>query len=123
MIEDPVRPPADSDAALAPEQCRTMVEVRAGVDAVDRALIDLLAVRFGYMAAAARIKPERNMVRDEARKAQVIGNALSRAETFGLPQDAIGALWEQLVEASIAYELTLFDRRASDPMHSDRKPL
>jgi isochorismate pyruvate lyase len=53
-----------------------MAEVRAGVDAVDRALVALLARRFGYMDAAARIKPERGHVRDEARKAQVIANAV-----------------------------------------------
>ncbi|MBZ9779923.1 chorismate mutase, partial [Psychroflexus sp. CAK8W] len=46
-----------------------MAEVRAGVDHVDRALIALLAQRFAYMDAAARIKPERGAVRDEGRKA------------------------------------------------------
>ena len=42
---------------LDPEDCTTMPEVRAGVDEVDRAIVDLLALRFGYMEAAARIKP------------------------------------------------------------------
>lgn len=87
-----------------------MAEVRAGVDAIDRALVDLLAVRFGYMAAAARIKPTRDQVRDEARKAQVIANARAGARRTGIPEDAVAVLWEQLVEASIAYELELFDR-------------
>ena len=35
--------------------CRTMAEVRAGVDALDRELVALLEARFAYMAAAARI--------------------------------------------------------------------
>ena len=51
-----------------------MAEVRAGVDQVDRELVALLARRFAYMDAAARIKPTRDAVRDEARKAQVIAN-------------------------------------------------
>ena len=96
---------------LDPEACTTMAEVRAGVDAVDRALVSLLARRFGYMDAAARIKPERGQVRDEARKAQVIANVRAHARAAGIPEDPIGALWEQLVEASIAYELEAFDRR------------
>ena len=91
--------------------CTTMAEVRAGVDQVDRELIALLVRRFEYMEAAARIKPERGHVRDEARKAQVIANARAHARAAGLPQEAIGELWEQLVEASIAYELVAFDRR------------
>ncbi len=96
---------------IDPQACTTMLEVRAGVDAVDRALIALLARRFGYMDAAARIKPERGMVRDEARKAQVIANARAAAREAGIPEAAIGEIWERLVEASIAYEFDKFDAR------------
>jgi isochorismate pyruvate lyase len=96
---------------LDPDHCTTMAEVRAGVDALDQELVALLARRFGYMDAAARIKPERAAVRDEDRKAEVIANARAGAEAAGLPGDAIAALWDQLVEASIAYELAAFDRR------------
>jgi isochorismate pyruvate lyase len=91
--------------------CTTMAEVRAGVDQVDRELIALLTRRFAYMDAAARIKPERGHVRDEARKAQVIANARAAAAAAGLPADAIASLWDALVEASIAYEFEAFDRR------------
>ncbi|MGP7794792.1 chorismate mutase [Sphingomonas sp. CLY1604] len=91
--------------------CTTMSEVRAGVDQVDRELVALFARRFAYMDAAARIKPERSHVRDEARKAQVIANARAAAEAAGLPGAVIADLWERLVEASIAYELSAFDRR------------
>ncbi len=91
--------------------CTTMIEVRAGVDQVDRELIALLARRFAYMDAAARIKPERSAVRDEVRKAHVIANACAAARAAGVPEDAVADLWERLVEASIAYELTAFDRR------------
>ncbi|MEG3164521.1 chorismate mutase [Sphingomonas sp. PB2P19] len=91
--------------------CTTMTEVRAGVDQIDRDIVALLARRFAYMDAAARIKPERGAVRDEGRKSQVIGNARAEAVRLGLPEAVIGDLWETLVEASIAYELAAFDRR------------
>ncbi len=96
---------------IDPQDCTTMAEVRRGVDALDRALVELLVGRFGYMAAAARIKPVRGAVRDEERKAEVVANAARHAAARGLPADAIAALWEQLVEASIAYELDRFDER------------
>ena len=99
-----------SDTLPGPE-CTTMAEVRRGVDSLDRALIAMLRRRFDYMDAAARIKDERGEVRDEGRKAAVIGNARAEAAACGLPADAIAHLWEQLVEASIAYELDAFDRR------------
>ncbi len=95
---------------LDPAACTTMTDVRAGVDQTDRELVALLVRRFGYMDAAARIKPDRGAVRDEARKAAVIANARAAAEAAGLPGAVIADLWEQLVEASIAYELAAFDR-------------
>ncbi|MBH9537770.1 chorismate mutase [Novosphingopyxis sp. YJ-S2-01] len=100
-----------TELTIDPADCTTMVEVREGVDAVDRALVDLLVRRFGYMDAAARIKPERGAVRDEPRKAAVIDAAAERAAAAGLPEDVIRALWDQLVESSIAYELKRFDAR------------
>jgi isochorismate pyruvate lyase len=94
----------------APEDCQTMPEVREGVDALDRELVALLAKRFGYMRAAARIKPGRDAVRDEVRKASVIAAAVAEAEAHGIPGDVVGDIWERLVEGSIAYEFAEWDR-------------
>ena len=99
------------DSATQPENCRTMVEVRAGVDALDRELVALVARRFAYMRAAARIKSDRGMVRDEERKAAVIAAAQAEAQALGAPAERIAALWEALVESSIAYELEQWDAR------------
>jgi isochorismate pyruvate lyase len=96
-------------------ECTNMAEVRAGVDALDREIVALLRQRFDYMDAAARIKPERGAVRDEARKQQVIAQARAAAVAAMLPADAVAAMWETLVEASIAYELEEFDARRVTP--------
>jgi isochorismate pyruvate lyase len=93
-----------------PEDCTSMAEVRAGVDALDAELVALLATRFGYMRAAARIKPSRDAVRDEARKASVIAAAVAEAEAKGIPADVVADIWERLVEGSIAYEFAEWDR-------------
>ncbi len=98
---------------LAGPDCSTMTEVRAGVDQVDRELVAMLARRFAYMDAAARIKPERGHIRDEGRKAAVIAQARAEAERLGVPGDVVAELWERLVEASIAYELSAFDARST----------
>lgn len=97
-------------ARRPPQACTSMAEVRAGVDALDRALVALLAERMGYMAAAARIKTDRASVRDEARKREVIANACREAEMLGLDPALVTSLWERLVEASIAYEYREWDR-------------
>ena len=97
-----------------PEDCETMIDVRAGVDEVDRALVALLVRRFGYMDAAARIKPDRGTVRDEARKAEVLGNVAREAEAAGLEPERLRVVWNELVEQSIAYEAAQWDRLRAD---------
>ena len=101
-------------SAKFPEQCETMIEVRAGVDEVDRMLVALLVRRFGYMDAAARIKADRGAVRDEARKAQVLDNVAREAEAAGLEAARVRAVWNELVEQSIAYEAAEWDRLRVD---------
>ncbi len=97
-------------AVKDPEACETMIDVRAGVDALDRDLVALLATRFGYMRAAARIKDARTAVRDEGRKASVIAAAVAEAEAQGIPGDVVADIWERLVEGSIAFEFAEWDR-------------
>jgi isochorismate pyruvate lyase len=94
---------------VKPADCAVMAEVRHGVDRLDEEIAALLAERFRYMAAAARIKPERSQVRDEARKAEVIANARRAALAAGAPAERVAALYEALVESSIAYEFERFD--------------
>lgn len=96
-------------AAKDPADCSDMAEVRAGVDDVDAQIVQLLARRFAYMDAAARIKQDRETVRDEVRKAQVIANARKAALELRIPQDVIAEMWETLVEGSIAYEYGRWD--------------
>ncbi len=71
------------DDRKAPEDCATMVDVRQGVDALDRALVTLLAERQRYMDAAARIKPNRDAVFDQARIDDVVAKVLAAAEPAG----------------------------------------
>lgn len=99
-----------SDDFKLPEDCTDMREVRVGVDTTDRELMELLDRRFGYMRAAARIKTDRDVVRDETRKAEVIENARFDAEKRDLPAGRIAQIWDDLVEASIAYEFAEWDR-------------
>lgn len=94
----------------APEDCESMADVREGVDATDREIVALLDRRFGYMRAAARIKPSRDAVRDEERKASVIAAAVADAEARGIPSEVVADLWERLVEGSIAYEFEIWEQ-------------
>ena len=87
-----------------------MADVRASIDDLDRQIVALIARRFGYMDAAARIKPDRASVRDEARKADVIAKVEVEARLLGLDEQQIAHMYDQLIEASIRYELDAFNK-------------
>ena len=98
------------DARVAPADCTTMAEVRVGVDALDRALVALLAERQGYMDAAARIKPDRGVVRDVARIEDVVAKVKAAATEAGLSHAIAEPVWRTLVDRCIAYEFGVWDR-------------
>ena len=95
---------------MEPKDCNTMAEVREGVDAADQAIVALIAKRFGYMDAAARIKPERSAVRDEWRKADVKSKVDAAAAELGVDRELMSRIYEDLIETSIAHEFVEFDR-------------
>jgi len=101
--------PDDLTNRIAPDACASMGEVRDGVDRLDRALAALVAERARYMQAAARIKPSRDVVRDEARIEDVITKVKQAAAQLGLPEQIAEPVWRELVERSIAYEFDVWD--------------
>lgn len=95
--------------AKLPEDCQTMAEVRAGVDALDRELVRLLVTRQGYMHAAARIKPTREAVYDADRIEDVVAKVLNEARAQGLSEDIAEPVWRKLIERCIAHEFDRWD--------------
>jgi isochorismate pyruvate lyase len=87
--------------------------VRAGVDDIDRRIVALVARRFAFMDAAARIKQDREAVRDEVRKAEVLSNVEAAALQWGVDPRLMRRLYEELIESSISYEFEEFDRLRS----------
>ena len=93
-----------------PADCSDMAQVRQGVDAVDRALVLLLAERQRYMDAAARIKAHRDAVHDAARIEDVVAKVKAAAREAGLAEEIAEPVWRMLIERSIAYEFGVWDR-------------
>lgn len=95
--------------AKRPQDCRTMVDVREGVDALDRELVRLLVTRQGYMHAAARIKQSREAVYDADRIEDVVSKVLVEARSQGLSPDIAEPVWRKLIERCIAHEFDVWD--------------
>lgn len=93
----------------SPEVCESMVDVREGVDAIDRELVRLLVTRQGYMHAAARVKPNRDAVYDEARIEDVVAKVLAESKAQGLSANIAEPVWRKLIECCIAHEFDVWD--------------
>jgi isochorismate pyruvate lyase len=111
---DDARPPAlkavKTFQAPDPDDCRDMTDVRQGVDEIDRMLVALIARRQGYMDAAARIKTDRNVVRDEKRIQDVLAKVKAECVRQGLSFEAIAEpVWREMMERCIAYEFEVWD--------------
>jgi isochorismate pyruvate lyase len=76
-------------------------------------MVALLKRRFGYMDAAARIKPDRSAVRDEWRKADVLAKVDAAAADLTVDRQLMARIYEDLIETSIAYEFEEYDRARS----------
>jgi isochorismate pyruvate lyase len=88
-----------------------MAEVRAEIDALDRAIVALLADRLHYVDEAARIKQSRDQVRDEARITDVLKKAEAEARELIADANVVVATYRTLIEASIEHELQEFELR------------
>ena len=94
----------------ARKTCANMDEVRAEIDALDRAIVALLADRLHYIDEAARLKRSRDQVRDEARIADVLKKVQAEAQRLHSDGTVVAATYRALIEASIRHELEMFDR-------------
>ena len=98
---------------LTPAQnCADMTELRAQIDDLDQMLVELLAIRAGYIDRAVELKSQNGWpARIPARGEEVISNARAKAGQSGLDPDLIEGLWRQLVEWSIAREARVIHER------------
>lgn len=100
-------------------QCETMAHVRQEVDRLDRALVRLIAERQSYMDAAARIKGNRDTVRDPARIEEVVSKVLTEAKKLGLSPAIAEPVWRTMIERCIAHEFDVWDELHQDaPQHA-----
>jgi len=86
-----------------------MAELRAEIDRLDRMLVELLSQRQRYIERAAEIKAHREQIRDEARIADVLEKVTAAAKKSGLKPEIARAVWRELMENSIALEMTCFE--------------
>ncbi len=91
------------------EPCDNMESLRKEIDQLDRKIVEMLSIRKGYMDQAARIKQNRNQVRDNERIEDVVGKVINHAKSVGTNEKLVEKLYRDMIEWSINYEYDRFD--------------
>ena len=104
-------PAMQNDAIKTPQDCGSMDELRAAIDALDLKLVQLLARRQRYIERAAELKSGREQVRDPARIEDVVQKVIAAAGPAGLNPAIAEPVWRMLIEASISHEFEAFDKK------------
>ncbi len=87
-----------------PKDCTAMEQVRAEIDRIDEALVDLIAERFTYVDRAWQLKSNPDEATVPWRIQEVIDKVEARARERGLPPELAEALWRQMIGWFIQYE-------------------
>jgi isochorismate pyruvate lyase len=86
------------------KDCANMEEVRAEIDRIDAALVDLIGERFTFVDRAWQFKQSPAEARVPWRIQQVIDRVRARAAENGIPPELAEALWRQMIGWFIQYE-------------------
>lgn len=89
----------------SPQDCQSMADIRAEIDRLDGALMQMLAARAAYIDRAAHLKSGIGMpARVSDRVDEVLANVARHAQDAGLEPAPYVEMWRKLIEWSIARE-------------------
>jgi len=86
------------------EDCQSMSDVRAEIDRIDRALVDLLAERWTFVDRAWFFKRSPEEASVPWRNKDVIDKVKARAAQTDMPPEMAEALWRLIIGWGIQYE-------------------
>ncbi|EKA9435716.1 isochorismate lyase [Citrobacter freundii] len=90
---------------LSPSECEGMDDIRAEIDLIDRAVVNLIGKRYQYVLSAAKFKTSATAVRAPERFKAMLEKRREWAEQDGLNADAIEQLFSNLVNHFIEEEM------------------
>ncbi|RNF35943.1 chorismate mutase [Paracoccus methylarcula] len=105
---------------VPPGEARSLDDIRAGIDGIDRRIIELLALRLAYVHRAADFKSDLGSVPAPERVRAMLDDRAEWAGFVGLSPDFIAPLFAQISEWFIRQQIAHWPDR--NPVASESKP-
>ena len=94
-----------------PAECNSKNDVRDEIDRIDRAVLELFALRFEYVKAIVKFKNDPDEVVAQERKDQVINVRAQWATELGLDPETFAKMYRMLIDSNIQKELELLNKK------------
>ncbi len=95
----------------SPAACRNLADIRAEVNAIDRAIVKLLGRRTKYAKAALRFKTDVKSIADPAHRKRLFAQRKRWAARHGVDEKLIGRIYQAIVDESKRVHLAGFRAR------------
>ena len=97
----------------SPASCRSLIDIRAAVNAIDRNLIKLLATRQKYALVALKFKHDRNSIGDPKHRRKMFAQRKKWAAPGKLNPRMVQKVFQAVVDESKRLHLAGFRARRS----------
>ncbi len=91
--------------------CRNLTDIRRAVNTLDRALVELLAKRSKYAAAALQFKTDRKSIGNPAHRKKLFAQRSGWAAKHGLNDKMVRKVFQAIVDESKRMHLAGFRKR------------
>lgn len=94
---------------VKPEDCKNIEEVREQIDQLDAKIMELFALRQGFVERIVDFKKDEEAIIAEGRQAVVYKKCRANATKYGLNPDLFERIYKSLIEYNIQEEIKLFN--------------
>lgn len=99
---------------IKPEDCKDIHDVRHQIDKLDKQIMELFAVRQGFVERIVDFKKDEEAIIAEDRQSEVYNKCRSNAQSHGLNPDLFENIYKTLIDHNIKEEIKLFNAHSKN---------
>ncbi|WP_456322672.1 chorismate mutase [Hydrogenimonas sp.] len=95
------------------KKCDTLEELRGEIDKVDEKIVELIAIRNGYIKQAAKFKHSVEEIKADDRIDEVLNRIRHKALTLGVSPNMVADLYRHMIDEMVETEIAELRNKGS----------